>query len=85
MLKVMELMAFSDYVVLDALQKMADEDGRTHTITYAQIVSAMIAPCSERTVQTSVKRLVKAGKIVVYGPQSRGYVYEVLDGHTDTG
>lgn len=80
MLKAMELMAFSDYVVLDALQKMADENGKTNTITYAQIAQAMIAPCSDRTVQTSVKRLVKAGKIVVYGPQSRGYRYEVIDG-----
>jgi len=70
------LLAFSDFLVLDALRVLAS-DGRP--VTYCEIVRAMPTQCSTRTVARSVARLERAGHIERYGPGHKiGYLYKVL-------
>lgn len=79
-------MTFSDHVILEAIGRLSNKKRVTGYLRYEDIIQEMTAPCSKRTMQRAIVRLENAGKIRLHGAGYRkGYRYEVLDGHTDTG
>ncbi len=75
MLDVTMLMAFSDYLIIDALRLLGDGQ----LLTYMDIAQAVRTPCSVSTVKRSIIRLERAGLIARSGPgRPIGYRYAVL-------
>lgn len=78
MLDITMLVAFSDYLILDAIRQLSVKYPLC-PLPYAEIVKALPTPCSTKTVQRSIERLEKSGHIVRCGPGNKiGYLYEVL-------
>lgn len=70
-------MAFSDFLILDAIRALSDEGS---PITYAEIAIRLPTPCSTRTVLRSVRRLEKLGCLVRSGSgPGWGYCYEIVE------
>ncbi len=70
-------MAFSDFLILDAIRALSDED---NLLTYAEIALRLPTPCSTRTVLRSVQRLEKLGCLVRSGSgPGWGYCYEIVE------
>jgi predicted transcriptional regulator len=75
MLDITMLMAFSDYLILDAIRLLAND----RPLTYAEIAKAVPTPCSVSTIKRSINRLEQSGHITRNGPGHKiGYRYEVL-------
>ncbi len=67
-------MAFSDLLILEAIEALSPTGDY---LTYAQIAAAMRLPCSTKTVQRSIDRLIRTGKIArVDGCKKWGFKYE---------
>lgn len=76
MVAMTSLMAYSDYVILDAIKQLNLERGGF--ITHEQISEASTVPVM--TVRRGVQRLVQAGRVQrARGGRKTGYVYEVIE------